>query len=167
MMQLLLDTNLLKRVCYPKGNLDVKAWLQGWLDHAGRARNVDILISAVADYELRRGYLSELHRKDDERKALQRLNQLGVEIGVQQVSARNFLDAAAMWARARRAGKLTAGERDVDWDILIAAQAKEMTEQAKGLRVVVVTSNTKHLQQHGADAKDWHELPVPKDAPRA
>jgi len=42
-----------------------------------------------------------------------------------------------------------------------------MSEQAKGLSVVVVTSNTKHLQQHGADAKDWHELPVPKDAPRA
>ncbi|HEX9834254.1 MAG TPA: PIN domain-containing protein, partial [Mycobacterium sp.] len=156
MMRLLLDTNLLKRVCYPKGHLDVKAWLQAWLDHAGGARGVDIVVSAVADYELRRGYLSELDRKDDERKALERLDQLCAEIGVQQVSAKNFLDAAVMWAKARRAGKSTAPERDVDWDFLIAAQAMEMP-------AVVVTSNGKHLTRYGVDARDWDKIPVPEE----
>lgn len=163
-MRLLLDTNLLLRACHPKTHPDVRAWLQAWLDYAGRVDGVEIVVPAAADYEARRGYLSEVDRKDDERKALERLDELCGLLGVQQVSAVNFRDAAAMWAKARRAGKSTTGERDVDWDVLIAAQAKEMSEQAKGVRVVVVTKNTKHLKQHGAEAKDWHELPVPEEA---
>lgn len=166
-MRLLLDTNLLLRACHPKTHPDVRAWLQAWLDYAGRVDGVEIVVPAVADYEARRGYLSEVDRKDDERKALERLNELCGLLGVQQVSAKNFVDAAAMWAKARRAGRLTSGERDVDWDVLIAAQANELTEQTAGLRVVVVTSNAKHLKQHGADAKDWSELPVPEETPIA
>jgi predicted nucleic acid-binding protein len=156
-MRLLLDTNLLMRACHPKKHPDVRAWLQAWLDYAGRVGGVEIVVSVVADYELRRGYLSEIDRKEDERKALERLDHLCAELGVQQVSAMNFLDAAALWARARREGKSTAPERDIDWDILIAAQATEIP-------AVVVTRNTAHLEQHGANAKDWHELPVPEGA---
>ena len=162
-MRFLLDTNLLKRVCHPTAHPDVRAWLDAWLDYAQRAVEIEIIVSAVADYELRRGYLSEINRKEDERKALERLDHYCALLGVQQVSAKNFRDDATMWADARRKGKLTASDRDVDWDILIAAQAKEMSEQADGMRVVVVTDNAKHLLAHGAEAKDWHELPVPED----
>ncbi|RJP37471.1 MAG: PIN domain-containing protein [Phycisphaerales bacterium] len=159
-MRLLLDTNLLMRVRHPTNHPDVKAWLQAWLDYAGRDVGVEIVVSAVADYELRRGYLSELDRRDDERKALERLNQVCASCGVQQISARNFLDAAEMWAIARRRGYSTAGERDVDWDVIIAAQAKEFP-------AIVVTSNEKHLTRYGVDAKDWSEIPIPENPPGA
>jgi predicted nucleic acid-binding protein len=160
-MRLLLDTNLLLRACHPKNHPDVRAWLHAWLDHAGPSKGVEIVISAVADYELRRGYLSEIDRKEDERKALERLDQLCALLGVRQVSAKNFSDAAAMWAKARRSGKSTASERDIDWDVLIAAQANEVAELPQSGPVVVVTRNKKHFEQHGAEAKDWDELPVP------
>ncbi|MCW5776140.1 MAG: PIN domain-containing protein [Phycisphaeraceae bacterium] len=166
-MRLLLDTNLLIRACHPKSHPDVRAWLQAWLERAGRLDGVELVVSAVADYEARRGYLSEIDRKDDERKALERLDELCALLGVQQVSADNFLDAAKMWARARRSGKSTASERDVDWDVLIAAQAKEMAAQPGAMPVVVVTKNAKHLKQHGAEAQDWRELPVPEETPGA
>lgn len=155
-MRLLLDTNLLIRVCHPKKHTDVKEWLKGWLAHAGRAAGVEVIISAVADYELRRGYLSELDRKEDERKALERLDQLCAELGVQQVSGKNLRDAAEMWAKARRGGYSTAPERDVDWDVLIAAQAKERP-------AVVVTRNEDHLTRYGVDARDWFKIPVPEN----
>jgi len=159
-MRLLLDTNLLMRACHPKNHPDVKGWLQAWLDYAGRTNGVEIVVSSVADYELRRGYLSELDRKDDERKAMDRLDQLCAALGVQPVSSRNFLDAAAMWANARRKGYPTASERDVDWDVIIAAQAKEFP-------AIVVTSNEKHLSRYGVDARDWNKIPVPEDLVRA
>jgi predicted nucleic acid-binding protein len=88
---------------------------------------------------------------------LERLDYYCQLLGVQQVSAKNFLDAAAMWAQARRGGYPTAPERHVDWDILIAAQAKEIP-------AVVVTSNEKHLTRYGVDARDWHKVPVPEEA---
>lgn len=158
-MRLLLDTNLLMRACHPKKHPDVKAWLQAWLNFAGKTHGVEIVVSSVADYELRRGYLSELDRKEDERKALERLDQLCALLDVQQVSSRNFRDAAVMWANARRNGYSTAPERDVDWDIIIAAQAMEFP-------AVVVTNNEKHLSRHGVDARDWHKIPVPQDYTR-
>lgn len=160
MMRLLLDTNLLMRACHPKSHPDVKAWLQGWMLRAQQNVGVDIVISAIADYELRRGYLSELDRKDDERKALERLDELCTLLGVQQVSARNFRDAALMWADARRKGASTAPERDVDWDVLLAAQAQEMP-------AVVVTRNENHLTRYGVDARDWHRVPIPEDTASA
>ena len=159
-MRLLLDTNLLLRLCHPKKHPEVKRWFQGWLAHAQRVGGVDIVVSVVADYELRRGYVSELDRKEDERKALERLDELCVLLGYQQVSAKNFLDAAAMWAAARRGGYSTASERDVDWDVIIAAQAKEIP-------AVVVTSNERHMSRYGVDARDWHKIPVPEDSSSA
>lgn len=159
-MRLLLDTNLLMRACHTRNHPDVRAWLQAWLDYAGRVDGVEIVVSAIADYELRRGYLSEIDRKEDERKALERLDHYCEILGVQQVSERNFKDAAAMWAEARRGGWSTAPERAVDWDVLIAAQAME-------IHSVVVTSNEKHLTRYGINARDWHEVPVPGDAPGA
>lgn len=162
-MRLLLDTNLLRRLCHPSSHADVRAWYRGWLIHGLAGGDVEFVISAVADYELRRGYIYALGQGNDARQSLAQLDDLCGLWEVQQISPRNLRDAAAIWADARRNGTPTASERDVDWDILIAAQAKEMAEQSKGVRVVVVTSNATHLKVHGADAKDWHEIPVPEE----
>jgi predicted nucleic acid-binding protein len=162
-MRLLLDTNLLRRLCHPSGHKDVQSWYRGWINHGLAGGDVEFVISAVADYELRRGYMYALGRRNDARQSLSQLDELCGLWEVQQISPRNLRDAAAMWADARRKGTPTASDRDVDWDILIAAQAKELAERTTGVRVVVVTSNAKHFEVHGADAKDWHELPAPEE----
>jgi predicted nucleic acid-binding protein len=154
-MRLLLDTNLLRRLCHPSSHADVQEWYRGWLNYGRAGGDVEFVISAVADYELRRGYMYALDRCEDARQSLAHLDKLCHVWEVQQVSPRNFRDAARMWADARRGGFPTAEERAVDWDILIAAQAKE--EPA-----IVVTSNEKHLTCYGVDARDWHKIPVPE-----
>lgn len=153
-MRLLLDTNVLMRLCHPGRYPDVKSWIRTWADYAARAVDVEIIVSAVSDYELRRGYLYKADRKADEDKALERLDQLCELLGVQQISQSNLRVAAQLWADARRGEYSTASERDVDWDVLIAAQAREIP-------AVVVTSNAKHVKRYGVDAKDWHEIPTP------
>lgn len=155
-MRLLLDTNLLVRLCHPSSHADVREWYRDWLNHGRAGGDVEFVISAVADYELRRGYMYALNKGNDTRQSLAQLDELGRTWEVQQISPRNLKDAASMWAEARRGGYSTADERAFDWDILIAAQAKE--EPA-----IVVTRNEKHLTQYGVDARDWHKILVPED----
>jgi len=159
-MRLLLDTNLLRKLCHPSKHSEVREWFQGWLSAADAGRELDIAISAAADYELRRGYLWKLGRHEDERKALDRLDRLCRLLDVQPVSESVLRHAAALWADARRNGYSTAPERDIDWDVIIAAQATEIP-------AIVVTSNAQHIARYGVAARDWHEIPVPEDPGRA
>lgn len=153
-MRLLLDTNALIRLCHPKRHPEIKEWLQGWLAHAQRGGDVELLISAAADYEARRAYLWKLEKHPDERKALARLDQLGKSLGTCPISDEVLRRAAQFWSKARKGGYPTASERHIDWDVIIAAQAT-------GLPAVVVTSNTGHLSRFGVDARDWGDIPPP------
>lgn len=153
-MRLLIDTNILRKVCHPKRHAEVKDWLQRWLDCVADGEEVEIYVSAAADYELRRGYLWKLDRHPNEPKALARLNRLTNLLGVHAVSNDHFLAAAQHWADARRGGYPTAGERGMDWDVVIASQAAE-------LNAVVVTENTEHLARYGVEAKNWSQIPAP------
>ncbi len=155
-MRLLLDTNVLRRLCHPNRHADVQAWYRGWVNYGHAGGEVEFVISAIADYELRRGYIYRLDQSHDARTSLENLDELCEVWDVQQISARNFREAARLWADARRGGYSTAPEHDVDWDILIAAQAKEIP-------AVVVTSNEKHLIRYNVDARDWNKIPVPED----
>lgn len=155
-MRLLLDTNILMKICHPKQHPEVKDWLKAWLGRTADGDDVVIHVSAAADYELRRGYLWKLNRHPNEQKALDRLDQLLELLDLEPVTNDHLRVAAARWAKARRGGYATAAERDVDWDVIIATQAAEM-------EAVVVTNNTDHLSRYGVDAKDWSEVPVAGD----
>lgn len=153
-MRLLIDTNVLVQICHPKRYADVKNWIDAWFKLALERDDVEIFLSAVADFELRRGYLWKLDRYPNAPKGLNRLDQIGRLLGVYPVSNDHFLSAAQHWANARRGGYSTAPERDVDWDVIIARQAAD-------LNAIVVTYNTKHLIRYGVDAKQWSEIPAP------
>lgn len=156
MIRMLFDTNLLRRICHPSSHADVREWYRGWLDYGLAGGEVEIAISAVADYELRRGYLYKLGHSDDSRKSLHQLDELCAVLEVQPITERNLHDAARLWGEAKRGGYSTAPERDVDWDVLVAAQAIEIPS-------VVVTSNQKHFSRYGVQARDWHEIHLPED----
>lgn len=151
MTRLLLDTNVLMKLCHPKEYQDVKEWLQGWLGLVAAGRDIEITVSAAAEYELRRGYLWKLDKDPNEGKALARLDAICGRLGVCPVSNDHLRAAAQHWADARRGGYGTAPQRDVDWDVIIASQAGE-------IGALVVTENTNHLSRYGVDAKDWPDI---------
>jgi predicted nucleic acid-binding protein len=153
-MRLLLDTNALLGLCHPKKCPEMKEWLQGWLAHAQQGGDVELIVSAAADYEARRGYLWKLDKHPDEPKALARLDQLSDLLAIHPISLDVLRDAARSWSQARRGGYGTAPERDVDWDVIVAAEAN-------ALQAVVVTSNAGHLSRYGVEARDWSEIPPP------
>ncbi|MEK7730303.1 MAG: PIN domain-containing protein [Planctomycetota bacterium] len=156
-MRLLLDTNALIKLCHPRQDEEaqkIREWLKTWLARAQEAGDHEVIVSAVADYEARRGYLWKLDRHPNEPKALARLDQLCELLGVHPVSEDVLRDAARFWSDAKRNGYSTAPDRDIDWDVFVAAQAKELT-------AVVVTSNARHISRYGVDARDWDKIPPP------
>ncbi|MBI2298454.1 MAG: hypothetical protein HYU66_05795 [Armatimonadetes bacterium] len=109
----------------------VEAWsVAGW----------HVVVPAIADYEVRR-----------------ELNRAGKVFGLARLDAFNSLVpdrylplsdealklAASLWARARQGGRPTADPRELDCDVIVAAQTLSL-----GLppdRIVVATTNPRHL----------------------
>ena len=63
--------------------------------------------------------------------------------------------AAELWARARQQGRPTADAKDLDVDVILAAQALSFGPAPSD--VVVATSNEKHLSQF-VTAKNWNDI---------
>src|SRR5262245_22880417 len=115
---ILLDAGPLGLVTNPARTPEVRA-IQRWVDEIISAGH-RIVVPAVADFEVRR----ELER-------------LGKTKGLARLDAFNRAEpdrylvlsdaalrlAATLWARARRHGRPTADPRELDCDVIIAAQA--------------------------------------------
>jgi hypothetical protein len=61
-----------------------------------------------------------------------------------------MLRAAALWAQARRRGRPTADPKELDCDVILAAQALEVG-------AMVVTDNIGHLALF-VEAKSWRDI---------
>lgn len=140
-MKLLLDTNVLGKICHPRKHVEVRSWLRQAVAHH------EFLLSEVADYELRRELL-----RIDARRSLARLDELTRELRYVPVTTATWRGAAQLWAWLRNAGRVTADEAALDGDVLLAAQA--MAEGA-----AVVTSNTRHFDRL-VSAMDWSAVPL-------
>jgi len=138
-VRLLLDTAVVGEICHPRKYDDVRAWF------ARAAAAHEMLLSEVADYELRRELL-----RIDSRRSLDRLDELTRELRYIPVTTATWRAAARLWALQRKAGRVTAAEGGLDGDVLIAAQA--LAEDA-----VIVTPNTRHFESM-VRAVTWQEV---------
>jgi len=125
-----LDTGPLGRLAHPKPKPDVIAW-----SAALTAAGFTLIIPEVADYELRRNFLlTGLHA------SIAELDRLKSPLPYAPITTRVMLKAAELWADARRAGQPTADPKELDCDVIIAAQALEAG-------AVVATENVGHLSR--------------------
>ena len=110
------------------------------------------LVPAVADYEVRR----ELIRAGKTRgiAALDAFNAAEPGRFVSMTDSA-FLLGANLWARARNAGTPTSDPKELNGDVLIAAQALDL-----GLpitEIVIATANVSHIS-HFAPAELWTNI---------
>ena len=63
--------------------------------------------------------------------------------------------AAGRWAVARQAGTPTTGDKAIDADMILAAQALLLSEPG----AVIATTNVGHLSRC-ANAKEWHPIGI-------
>lgn len=148
-MILLLDTNILTKICHPTKFTDVRGWFHRQLLLG--VHNRKIHLPAIADYELRRELLRMRLKDQGGARSLVRLNTLLGVLDYLPMTAEDFRLAAQLWAEARVSGRSTADPKSLDGDVLLAAQAKR-------IQGTVVTNNRKHVSLYGVEAKDWFEV---------
>lgn len=145
---ILLDSGPLGLITNPSAseeNRECNAWIQTRLREGDR-----VMVPAISDYEVRRELL-----RAEKTKGIARLDGLKNVIGYIPLTSEAFLQAAEFWAVARRSGRPTAADSALDGDVILCAQAAELTRL--GHETVIATTNVKHLEIF-ADARIWREI---------
>lgn len=119
---------------------------QLWLDSLP-AKGYEVALPEIADYEVRR----ELMRAGKV-AGVRHLDLLKTLVNYLQIKTETMLLAAELWAQSRRAGRPTADPKELDGDVILAAQAILLA--AEGHEVIIATTNVGHLSQF-VDARDW------------
>lgn len=140
---ILLDTGTLGQIAHPRAKVEITEWLKT-LVSAG----VGVTIPEIADYEVRRNLLLE-----GLTKSIQRLDQLEQFLTYLPLTTQAMRKAAELWAKARKAGEPTADPKELDGDVILAAQALEVGG-------IVATDNPGHLSRF-VEAKKWSDIPCP------
>ena len=147
---LVLDSGPLGLLTHPQRNAEVVAiteWLSRCLLSGHR-----VIIPAIVYYELKR----ELFRAN-KAFGVARLEAFASTTPGRclPLSDEALRLAAELWAKARQQGRPTADAKDLDIDVILAAQALSFGPAPSD--VVVATSNSKHLSQFNT-AQNWSEI---------
>ena len=136
----ILDTGPLGMIAHPNRNKEVVERLARLLDSGVR-----VYLPEISDYELRRSLLRE-----DLHDSVKCLDDLKAVLEYLPLTTDAMKLAAQFWSDIRKKHRPTADDKALDGDVILAAQAKEVS-------AVVVTDNVKHLDQF-VDVMSWKEL---------
>ncbi|MEQ8383287.1 MAG: nuclease [Coleofasciculus sp. A1-SPW-01] len=143
---IVLDTGPLGLVTNPKLSAESVAcaqWLQAHITRGSR-----VLIPEIADYEVRRELL-----RASKRKGVARLDDLAKAFEYLPITTTTMRQAAQLWAQARQQGQPTAGDKTIDGDMILIAQAMTLAIPD----VVIATTNVGHLSRFIA-AELWQNI---------
>lgn len=145
----LLDSGPLGRATHPRAeqNREVRGWISA-LVRAGAT----VVLPEIIDREHRRKLL---HLGST--NSLLYLDELKENIAYEPLNTGAMLRAARLWAGARKRGLPTAPEDRLDVDVILAAQALELSGGEDDEEVVVATTNPRHLSRF-VDARHWREI---------
>jgi predicted nucleic acid-binding protein len=147
---LVLDSSPLGLLTHPQRNAEVVAiteWLSRCLLSGHR-----IIVPAIIYYELRRELLRASKNFSVSRLDAFASRTPGRYLPLTDEALRL---AAELWATARQQGRPTADAKDLDIDVILAAQALSFGPAPSD--VVIATSNPKHLSQF-ITAQNWSEI---------
>jgi len=138
--RVVLDSGPLGRIAHPRPNPDIAEWLRQIL-----SAGVEVIVPEIADYEVRRNLLLE-----GLMTSVMRLDSLKERLTYLPLNTPTMLRAAELWASARKQGRATADPKELDGDVILAAQAESVG-------AVVATENVGHLSLF-IDARGWREI---------
>jgi predicted nucleic acid-binding protein len=118
-------------------------WLQALIISDSR-----VIIPEIADYEVRRELL-----RANKVKGIARLDELANSLEYLPITTAAMRQAAMFWAQARQQGQPTAGDKTIDSDMILAAQATTLDVGD----VVIATTNVGHLSRF-APADLWRNI---------
>jgi predicted nucleic acid-binding protein len=157
-MIVFLDSNILglianRNIAFEESQ-NCKRWFEILL-----VRGVRLVTSDICDYEVRRGLVGSSLRSGQLSPGIDLLNSFRTD-GVLEflpVSTEAWELAANLWARAANEGLTTRDDKNIDVDIIISAQYQLLRDEYPGRRVMVATTNLKHLSRF-CDAARWQDI---------
>lgn len=153
-MIVFLDTGVLGLVSSPSNKGDAKEckeWFYRLL-----ARGIYVITSDICEYEVRRSLILASFINTIV-QGIENLDELQQVIDFLPLTKDVMKKAAILWAEARSQGISTADEKNIDADIIIAAQWQLLTEEFPGRYIVIATTNVKHLKRF-TEAKSWKDI---------
>lgn len=138
----MLDSGPLGRLTHAdySRNREHREWLASLLD-----RGVVIFLPEIADYEVRRNLLVE-----NLTGSLANLDVLPSLINYVPLTTADMRKAAELWAKSRKTGRSVGDPRELNADVILAAQAIR-------LGAIVATDNVGHLGQF-VEARPWSTI---------
>ena len=143
---IVLDAGPLGLVTNPKLSAESIAcaqWLQTHVTSGSRT-----IIPEIADYEVRRELL-----RANKIKGIARLDDLAKFLEYLPITTDAMRQAAQLWSQARQQGQPTAGDKAIDGDMILVAQAMTLAVPD----VVIATTNVGHLSRFIA-AELWQNI---------
>ncbi len=141
-----LDSSPLGLITNPKlspASLRCTVWLDDLIGSGHR-----IVVAEIIDYEIRRELLRA--RKT---AGLARLDHFTTVLEFLPITTLAMRRAAELWAEARQKGYSTAGDKAIDADVILAAQALTFG----GANIIIATTNVDHLSRF-APAALWSDI---------
>jgi predicted nucleic acid-binding protein len=143
---IILDSGPLGLITNPKlspESIACAQWLQSHITAGNRT-----IIPEIADYEVRRELL-----RANKTRGITRLDNLARSIEYLPLTTAAMRKAAELWSQARQQGQPTAGDKTIDGDMILVAQAITL-----GIPdVIVATTNLGHLSRFIA-ADLWQNI---------
>ena len=133
---ILLDAGPLALVTNPKRSAIGDACLR-WLLRESTA-GVRVVVPEIADYEVRRELL-----RANKSHGVARLDALNRQAEYLPITTVAMRQAARFWAQARQQGQPTAGDKTIDADMILVAQAVTLDVA----EFVIATTNVGHLSR--------------------
>lgn len=141
---IILDASPLSLLCHGNQQKPVVQEINLWLEMR-LAAGVVVVVSEIADYEVRRELL-----RAGKVKSVERLDRLASKLTYLPLDTAAMRRAAELWAEARNHGMPTASAEALDADVLLASQAER-------IGAIVATENVGHLARF-VTAIHWREI---------
>ncbi len=145
---ILLDAGPIGLITNPKlsdESLACAKWLQMLIFSGNR-----VIIPEITDYEVRRELL-----RANKLKGIARLDELTQLVEYLPITTNAMRQAALFWAQARQQGQPTAGDKTIDGDIILVAQAVTLNVAD----VAIATTNVGHLSRF-VNADLWQNIHI-------
>jgi predicted nucleic acid-binding protein len=145
---ILLDAGPIGLITNPKlsdESLACAKWLQRLIFSGNR-----VIIPEITDYEVRRELL-----RANKFKGIARLDELTQLVEYLPITTTAMRQAALFWAQARQQGQPTAGDKTIDGDIILVAQAVTLNVAD----VAIATTNVGHLSRF-VTADLWQNIQI-------
>ena len=151
---IVLDSSPLGMISNPNASPENEA-IQDWaLDLL--LRNEIVVMPEIADYEVRRELI-----RGQKTEGILSLDEIKTRLKYLPIDTQTMLEAAQLWAIARKISKPATNDLALDGDMVLVAQARAATrafaEAAQGGHTIIATSNIKHLTNF-CDARLWSDI---------